>query len=207
MEHPQVNNNRRAFLKKTFSSCTLCCLGGAGTMATAASPPAVPSRQIHKFKMDAGMTMEQVFGVAYQKDYIPTMKMMMRQMGKRKFLRMLKKTSEMRFTPGANPEVEQGNTSMKEFVALIKGMAEGPAKLIQTAEFTEESDQVFEMKITECLWANTFREADAAEIGYAGICHQDYAWTKSLNPNLTLYREKTLMEGDDCCISRWVMEA
>lgn len=206
MEHHQSRNNRREFLKKSFSSCALCCLGGAGTMAAASGAPAFHSRQVHKFKMDAGMTMEQVFGVAYQKDYIPTMKMMMRQMGKRKFLEMLKKSSEMRFSPEANPEVEEGETSMAEFVALIKGMAEGPAKLIQTAEFIEENDQVLEMKITECLWAKTFREADAAEIGYAGICYQDYAWTKSLNPQLTLYREKTLMEGDDACINRWVME-
>ncbi len=199
-------NNRRAFLRKTFSSCALCCLGGTGTMIAGARSPVLPSRQIHKFKMDAGMTMEQVFGVAYQKDYIPTMKMMMRQMGNRKFLEMLKKSSEMRFTPEANPEVEKGEISMTEFVALIKGMAEGPAKLIQTAEFTEENDHVFEMKITECLWAKTFREADAAQIGYAGICYQDYAWSKSLNPKLTLYREKTLMQGGDCCINRWVME-
>ena len=62
------------------------------------------------------------------------------------------------------------------------------------------------MKFTECLWAKTFREADASEIGYAGVCYQDYPMTKTFNPNLKLIRETTLMQGHDCCNFKWSME-
>jgi fumarate reductase iron-sulfur subunit len=62
------------------------------------------------------------------------------------------------------------------------------------------------MKITECLWAKTFREADAAEIGYAGCCYQDYAAARAYHPKLKFYRENTLMQGHDYCYNKWVME-
>jgi len=57
----------------------------------------------------------------------------------------------------------------------------------------------------ECLWAKTFREADAGDIGYAGCCYGDYGMTKSFNPKLKLERNKTLMQGHDCCHFKWSM--
>jgi hypothetical protein len=71
----------------------------------------------------------------------------------------------------------------------------------------KQIDDEFEIKFTECLWAKTFREADAGDIGYAGCCYQDYAMTKAFNPKMELIREKTLMQGADCCHFKWRMKA
>jgi hypothetical protein len=61
------------------------------------------------------------------------------------------------------------------------------------------------VRITECLWARTFREAKAGDLGYAMICHGDIASTKAYNPKITLNRPKILMNGDDECRFHWVM--
>ena len=68
-----------------------------------------------------------------------------------------------------------------------------------TREVIEETAEVREVKITECLWAKTMRELKPTDIGYAVICYGDYAWCQRFNPKIRLTRTKTLMQGDDCC--------
>ena len=95
---------------------------------------------------------------------------------------------------------------MAAWVAVLKT----PDPLVDhvlTTEIVDESDTAVEVRITECLWAKTFREADAADLGYACICHPDFAMAKAFNPNMRMIRDKTLMEGHSHCNHRWVMEA
>ena len=61
-------------------------------------------------------------------------------------------------------------------------------------------------KVTECLWAQTFREANAGNIGFASICYGDEAMAAAFDRRLKLIRTKTLMQGDDSCPCRWVWE-
>ena len=62
------------------------------------------------------------------------------------------------------------------------------------------------MEITECLWAQTFREANAADLGFVTICYQDEVMAAAFDPRLKLTRIKTLMNGDDGCHFHWVWE-
>ena len=64
-----------------------------------------------------------------------------------------------------------------------------------------------EARITECLWAKTFCEANAGDIGYACLCHAEAAALHAFNPRIKLTFTKTLMQGHDCCNPRYVMEA
>jgi hypothetical protein len=75
-----------------------------------------------------------------------------------------------------------------------------------TFEVVERTDRVWEIKVTECLMAKTFREAGAADIGYAVQCSGDPALCRGFNPKIRQLRTKTLMQGDDCCNHRWVWE-
>jgi hypothetical protein len=67
------------------------------------------------------------------------------------------------------------------------------------AEIVEQSPEAFEYRVKRCLWAKTFRDEGAGDIGYALVCYPDYAVARGLNPKLQLIRMKTLMEGDDSC--------
>lgn len=73
-------------------------------------------------------------------------------------------------------------------------------------DIIEDSDKTFEIKVTKCLWAKTFRENNAAEIGYAVKCHEDFVFCRTINPRVKLIRYKTLMQGNDCCDFKWVLE-
>jgi len=79
-------------------------------------------------------------------------------------------------------------------------------KHVLTLKVVEDTPEAYEVKSTEGLWAQTFREKGAAEIGYALQCHRDYADCQGFNPKMTLTRSKTLMQGDDCCNHRFVWE-
>ena len=70
----------------------------------------------------------------------------------------------------------------------------------------EDVDTAFEVKVTECIWAHTLRSNDAADIGYAMICHPDFSICRGFNPKIRMERTKTLMEGHDCCNHRWILE-
>ena len=77
---------------------------------------------------------------------------------------------------------------------------------ILTLEIVEDTPEVFEVRVTECLWAKTFRDLGAAEIGAMLICHRDYADCRGFNPRITMTRSKTLMQGDEFCNHRFVWE-
>ena len=57
-----------------------------------------------------------------------------------------------------------------------------------------------------CLVAKTFREADAADIGYAAICYADFSVANAFNPEIVLTRNKCLMNGDDCCLFEYDLD-
>ena len=71
---------------------------------------------------------------------------------------------------------------------------------VLTIEILEKLPDQGSVKIAECLFAKTFRENDAGDIGYAAICHADFAVTAEFNPKIKLTRNKCLMSGDDCCL-------
>jgi hypothetical protein len=53
--------------------------------------------------------------------------------------------------------------------------------------------------MSDCLVAKAIRDAGAADIGYAAICHADFAVAHAFNPDIELTRNQCLMNGDDCC--------
>ena len=59
--------------------------------------------------------------------------------------------------------------------------------------------RAIEFNVTECLWAKTFKELNAADIGYILCCRPDFAIARAYHPNIRLKRTKTLMQGDSYC--------
>jgi hypothetical protein len=200
--------NRREFLLKTFSSCALCYLAAPSLLAAAVRMNDPNLGPEDKFLNPSGMTCQDVFNFAYRDNYIPAMKNLSKIAGTEKVIEMLKESSSMvneamvKYWEATYPE-----RSLKDWIADSQVFLNNELyKNALSFEVVNSTDTAYEMKITECLWAKTFREADAADIGYAGICYSDYATTKAFNPKLKFIREKTLMEGGDCCQARYEME-
>lgn len=199
------NQDRREFILKAFSSCTLCCLAVPNLVASDIESNSTVSHDKHKFLRDSEMSMQAVYNFAFKWWYIPTMKNLMDQIGKKKFLDLLKKSSEKIQLNSKRFDNNYPVRSLSAWASYIKQMCENMDDVL-TFEVVKENEKEFEIKCTECLFAKTFREAKASDIGYAGTCHQDYGMTKKFNPQLELSRKKTIMEGYDYCHFRWTID-
>jgi len=160
----------------------------------------------HKFKSPSGMTLEQVFRFTYQNSFIPTMNGLAEKYGRKEFIEKLKEAaSEALSQPVKNYAKSLPKNDLAAFTVLFK--RPNPVfKNALTFEIVEDTEKAFEIKMTECLWAKTFRNANAADIGFACICFPDYAVAQAFNPKMKMIRDKTLMQGHDCCNHRYVIE-
>jgi hypothetical protein len=89
-----LNQERREFLIKAISSCTLCCLAGPKVLGlNNGQMPSLQDDQ-HKFLCDSGMSFQEVYEFAFRDWYIPAMKNLKEQVGHDQFLEMLKISSD-----------------------------------------------------------------------------------------------------------------
>jgi hypothetical protein len=165
---------------------------------------AQPPTETHNWSEKTDMTWQDTFRFAYQKDYIPLMKGLAARIGPDRFNQMIKET--------VDDVVAQKSASRPsrpfDFGQLVKGFKNPPPYIQHTlkAEIIEETATSFGYKVSECLWAKTFRDSSAGDLGYAIVCHADFAVARSLSPTLKLTRTKTLMQGHDCCQFRYSVE-
>jgi hypothetical protein len=92
---------------------------------------------------------------------------------------------------------------MKAFAGLMDGMMlTAPFDKAFTYEVVENSDKIYEEKVTQCLPANIWRKMNAADLGYALECSSTDAMAKAFNPRMKGTNFKTLMKGDGFCLVR-----
>jgi hypothetical protein len=182
--------------------------GAAACAGCAAAPlfaQQTPASREHSPTEKADMTWEQIFRFTYQRNYIPTLKALQAQIGKDKLVAAL----QQGLSEAAIAGMAKNPAKDRDFATWVKGLRAVPP-LYQHAlvyEVVEDTPKAFEIRVSQCLWARMFREEDAADIGYAGICHPDFAAAAGFNPKIKLHRTKTLMQGHDCCNHRYVVEA
>ena len=197
--------SRRQFLTNIIPAGGLFCFGCSNLLALPKFQEKAETEK-HKFQQNSNMTFEQVFKFSYS-GYISLMQMMLHDMGKDKFTEMLKKAASESAALGAEQLIKSlPKNDLAAFISLPNDLYNNAL----TYEVVEQTDKAFEIKVTECLWAKTFREArepNAVDIGYASICYTDYAFAQAFNPKLKMLRDKTLMQGHDCCNHRWIFEA
>lgn len=194
-----VELDRRELVTSLCAVGSMACLGCA-RLVSAGDEAGTPA---HKFAADSGMTYEQVYQFAYVRGFIPMMRVLADEVGldtiQAAASESVRVVAPERFQ--AFPERD-----MAAWIAVLKT----PDPLVDhalTVEIVDESDTAVEVRVTECLWATTFRDANAADIGYACICHPDFAMAEAFNPKLRMIRDKTLMQGHSHCNHRWVVKA
>lgn len=197
-QEPPASLSRRG-LFTILPTAVAGCLGCARTVCA-------QEAAAHTWTEKADLTWEQMFRFAYQKDLIPLLKALSEQVGgTEKLARMLRDASDtvvQRKTAGRPPVVRD----LTFFAANMKNMPPLMQHALE-AEVVEATPEAFEYRVKRCLWAKSFRDENAGDLGYAMVCYPDYAVARGLNPKLKLIRNKTLMQGDDCCVLRYVMEA
>jgi hypothetical protein len=159
----------------------------------------------HKFLESSDMTFQEVFDFTYKK-LVPILQGLAKELGEDRFWKALEKvSSECALKAGQDRARQLPNNDLAAFIDP-GGEPSHFGKHVLTREIVEYTPHACELKVTECLWAKTFREMGAADIGYLLLCNTDHADCQGFNPRITLIRSKTLMQGDDCCNHRFVWE-
>ena len=82
-----------------------------------------------------------------------------------------------------------------------------PGSAISDSRSQAGTQEEFPAETGECLWAKAFREANAADLGFKLVCSADYVTAEAFNPDIKLIRDKTLMQGHDCCNHKYVVKS
>ncbi|MFC2120379.1 L-2-amino-thiazoline-4-carboxylic acid hydrolase [Bacteroidota bacterium] len=160
----------------------------------------------HKFdkKLDRKFSMKelQIFATRQSVNFY---KHLIEEHGEEKVLEMIKDfTTKRMIARGKEDAKRNSNDSFKSYVAMFKD----PRMLSSLSmEVIEDTDTVYEIKVTECMSHEVFKALDFdGKFGFACVCEGDYPWAESYNPKIKLKRDKTLMEGHDCCNHRYYLE-
>jgi len=202
----RVISGRRSFLKIALPGGALLYVAGRCPLVYSQSEEkAKTAGQKHKFLEDSGMTFTEVYNMAYA-DAVPIFKGLEGEIGSQKFLEMLKRiVSDISRQQSAEYAKKLGKNDLAAYTQDMRQRSRFWNHVL-TYQVVEDTPKAVEIKVTECLWAKTFHEAKAAELGYALICYGDYAAAEGFNPKMCMIRTKTLMQGNDCCNHRYVLE-
>jgi len=199
--------SRRQFLKNVLPVGTMFCLGCSNLFALSqVNEQSEVKTAKHKFMEDSGMSYKEVHELAFRRVLIPILQNLANSTGKDELIEMLMKaSSEASVHRGENWAKNVPESDLSTFTANFKK----PSRFWEhtcTYEILEYTEKVVAVKYTECICATVFREANASDIGYAAICHGDFAVAQAFNPKIKLTRTKTLMQGNDCCNHRYIWE-
>lgn len=67
----------------------------------------------------------------------------------------------------------------------------------------EQSQDTFDMNVTECRYAQFFKELGAPELGFLLVCSSDFHMAEGFGPDIELKRTQTIMQGAGHCDFRY----
>ena len=198
-------SSRRDFLTKAVPACAVSCLAANRIFA---SPPGIGKslfeQEVHKFDKEIpGLKMTYRSMVAMRiQSFISFARFLQQEIGQERVIELIKKQTEQRLKEQAKRDLERlGKSDFKSYISIFRD----PRMLASlTMEIIEDTDKVFEIRVTECLSSESFLPYKAGDIGYAAVCWGDYNWASDFNPKIKLIRDKTLMQGHDCCNHKYI---
>jgi len=194
---------RRQFIASVIPACAITCVGSNAAFASILRGEGLLIQdQKHKFdnNYERALTYRQLLERQFM-NFITLAKALEKEMGKEKAIAFLKKAiTERQTNLGKRQASRMPDNSLAAYVDQFRSGFDNTL----TMEIVEDTEKAFELKVTECIWAETFLRAKAGDIGYAWVCWGDYAWAEGFNPKIKMVRDKTLMQGHDRCNHRYV---
>lgn len=189
--------DRRRFLSRV--SAGMLTFGCTGILLSARFPENRPG---HKFQRSIPPATYLEWARHRHQKYIGILKQLQQEIGEFRLLECLKRASYAD-NVALGKRLSSRIDSMKTFAGPFRDEDSRVGRTI-VREIIEDTDTVFEMKVTECLTEKVFREADATDLGYACVCHADFGLPAGMDIHIELIRENTLMQGHGCCDHRYV---
>ena len=202
-----INSSRRQFCTKAVTACSAICLAGGSIVALDKGKNMtglINDKHIfdQEWKAPKGRILtHRLFNRILWGNYIDFAKALEQEWGKEKTIAFIKRQTEKKlFNKGERQAKISKTTSLESYVKQFRGGYKN--SLIK--EVVKDTKTIFELKVTDCIWASTFLKFKAGDIGFARICYGDYAWATGFNPKIKLIRDKTLMQGHNCCNHQYV---
>jgi hypothetical protein len=101
---------------------------------------------------------------------------------------------------GAELAGRLGEASLEAFARGVERWKEGGALEI---DLLEETPERLSFNVTRCKYAEMYRALGLADLGGSLSCQRDFALIEGFNPDITLERTQTLMEGASHCDFRF----
>lgn len=205
-----LNSSRRGFITKIVPACAATCL-------IPGKIPNIFNAEEDKFlqqekpdfdrQIKSRLTYRQYFNKRFKEYYIPLMKELSKEIGKDRLVEIIKRTSyRLNFELGQRLAARLPKNDLYTLMGGFRNANKnGMLYNSDPWEVLEDTEKTFEIKIKDCLTAVVFREEDAADFGFATVCYADYALPQGFNSKIKLVRDKTVMQGHDCCNHRYVL--
>lgn len=161
----------------------------------------------HRFDqpMPRAPTWREHVELEYALQFIPFLKHLEKTLGRDKVIESLREFAFQGVKQFADEVVKtKGKNDLSVFKEIFSP-ANPDLWNILTIRVIESTEQVFAIQVTECLLAQVFRSACAAEYGSTALCC-DVLFTQFVNPQIGLDLDGTLMEGKPSCTYRWYVK-
>lgn len=211
MNETQTSNPDRRRFVKMMSVGSLFCLGCSSLYAGAGAARQIKTSPANKdkFQDDSKMSMQRVFDFTYNEIILKVkllQELLAGDIGNEKFIEYLKTAGERSGEIDAKKYAKSlGKNDLTSFVSELRE-PDYTVNHILTYDILKDAPKMFEVRIKECLWANTFRKNNAQDLGFAMFCNRDFRTASAFNPKIRLIRDKTIMQGHGYCNHRWVYE-
>lgn len=199
--------DRRALLTRSIPACAAACFGFCRLPGVAALTTKPDPQDPHKFDVprDRKISPRQLAILRHER-FLQFIRVLQGELDEPELLRLLRAHSAVvgRMAGEAQRRRSPDN-SFQTFVATFR-----PPRYadLLTHEVVTDTEDLFELRVTECVNATVFREAGMdGELGHAAVCNMDYHWPTAFNPEFRMERSMTLMQGHDCCNHRYLSSA
>ncbi len=189
------DSSRRQFLLKTIAAGSILGLGCPKLIASAKTPSA------YKESSDEAVVETLRFILT---NNIGIYKGLEKELGSEKLIKMLQQITADNWAEGIkemSKDIKERNIeNIAKLVASV--VSSTPNSTALKYEITQQDDKVLEIKYTKCLFAEIFREMNAADIGWALECSAGATVAKIYNPDMKFSNPNNLMKGDSFCMER-----
>ena len=96
-----------------------------------------------------------------------------------------------------------GGCTLAHFVASLGDWKKDDAMRMEVLEQDEEK---FSFNVTRCRYAEMYQALGMAELGGILSCSRDFSLIEGFNPDVSLTRTQTIMEGAPFCDFRFVVK-
>jgi hypothetical protein len=154
----------------------------------------------HKFQEKMEVTYEQYFQNRFRAT-VELAKAFEQALGRDRTFEIVRKWAEKHAVESVKNQVSKKPIrNFEDFRLLVKEENKSPF-WVHTLTLThpEETPKKLSYHVTECLWAKTFKEMNAIDLGYILCCRPDFAMARAYHPRIGLKRTKTLMQGHSHC--------